>query len=99
LTQALARRRQYVYVLAVISAGTLVVADSLRQVFLAPPAAEWAILAALTLLTGSFTVRIPPLPAKIISVSETFVLTSVLLFGPAAGTVTVFLTRSLHRSG
>ena len=90
MTQTLDRRRPYVYVLAVIGVGTLVVADSLRQVFLAPPAPEWAILAALTLLTGSFTVRVPSLPAKI-SVSETFVFTSVLLFGPAAGTVTVVL--------
>jgi putative nucleotidyltransferase with HDIG domain len=67
-----------------------VVADSLRQMFLAPPGAEWVILAALTLFTGSFTIRVPSLPAKI-SVSETFVFTSVLLFGPAAGTVTVVL--------
>ena len=90
MTQLPEPRRQYAYVVAVIGAGTFVVADSLRHVFLAPPAAEWAILAALTLLTGSFTVRVPSLPAKI-SVSETFVFTSVLLFGPAAGTVTVVL--------
>jgi len=35
-------------------------------------------------------VRLPSLPAKI-SVSDTFVFTSVLLFGPAAGTITVVL--------
>ena len=42
------------------------------------------------LLSGWFTVRLPSVPATI-SVSETFVFTSALLFGPAAGTVTVAL--------
>jgi putative nucleotidyltransferase with HDIG domain len=55
-----------------------------------PPRLEWFILAALTLLTGSFTVKVPSLTARI-SVSETFVFTSTLLFGPAAGTITVVL--------
>jgi putative nucleotidyltransferase with HDIG domain len=55
-----------------------------------PPGLEWFILAALTLFTGSFTVKVPSLAARI-SVSETFIFTSVLLFGPAAGTVTVVL--------
>lgn len=56
----------------------------------APAEREWFLLAALTLLTGSFTVKLPTLSAKI-SVSETFVFTSVLLFGPSAGTITVVL--------
>ena len=51
---------------------------------------QWLILAALTLLTGSFTVRIPKIQARL-SVSDTFVFASVLLFGPAAGTITVLL--------
>ncbi len=51
---------------------------------------NWLILAILTLVSGSATVRLPSLPATI-SVSETFVFTSVLLFGPAAGTLTVAL--------
>lgn len=50
----------------------------------------WFLLAALTLLSGSITVRLPSTSATI-SVSETFVFTSVLLFGTAAGTVTVAL--------
>ena len=44
----------------------------------------------LTLVSGSATVKLPSLPATV-SVSETFVFTSVLLFGPAAGTLTVAL--------
>ena len=48
------------------------------------------LLAALTLLSFFLTVKLPGIPAKI-SVSETFVFTSVLLFGTAAATVTVAL--------
>jgi putative nucleotidyltransferase with HDIG domain len=44
----------------------------------------------LTLISGSATVKLPSVPATI-SISETFVFTAVLLFGPAAGTLTVAL--------
>jgi putative nucleotidyltransferase with HDIG domain len=70
--------------------GLVVIGLSFWQVSASPPGLEWLILAALTLLTGSFTVKLPSLPAKI-SVSDTFVFTSVLLFGPATGTLTVVL--------
>jgi putative nucleotidyltransferase with HDIG domain len=78
------------YIATVIVVGLGVVSESLWRVLRQPPGVEWFLLAALTLLTGSFTVKLPSLPAKI-SVSETFVFTSVLLFGPSAGTVTVVL--------
>jgi putative nucleotidyltransferase with HDIG domain len=81
--------RRY-YLQTVIAVGLFVVAQSLWQVAVNPPGFEWFVLAALTLLTGSFTVRIPGLPVRI-SVSETFTFTSVLLFGPAVGTLTVTL--------
>jgi putative nucleotidyltransferase with HDIG domain len=68
----------------------MTVAWSLWQLSASPPAVEWFFLAALTLFTGSFTIKLPFIPAKI-SVSDTFVFTSALLFGPAAGTVTVVL--------
>ena len=67
-----------------------VVAQSLWRLYSNPPAIEWLVLAVLTLLTGSFTVKLPSLPAKL-SVSEAFVFASALLFGPSAGTVTVVL--------
>ena len=47
-------------------------------------------LAVLTLLTGSFTVRVPGLLARI-SVSDAFVFASVLVFGPSVATVIVAL--------
>ena len=51
---------------------------------------DWLVLAVLTLLTGSFTVRVPGLMARI-SVSDAFVFTSVLVFGPPVATVIVAL--------
>ena len=47
-------------------------------------------LAVLTLLTGSFTVQVPGLLARI-SVSDAFVFASVLVFGPSVATVIVAL--------
>ena len=78
------------FVMAIIVTGLMVIADSLLRLFREPPGLQWFVLGALTLLTGSFTVKVPSLSARI-SVSETFVFTSVLLFGPAAGTATAVL--------
>ena len=78
------------YVVAVVCAGAATVVQSLYSLWASPIRWDWTILAVLTLLSGSATVRLPSLPATI-SVSETFVFTSVLLFGPAAGTLTVAL--------
>ena len=51
---------------------------------------SWLILAALTVVCGSAPIRLHSIPVAL-SVSETFVFTSVILFGPAAGTLTVAL--------
>jgi putative nucleotidyltransferase with HDIG domain len=79
-----------IYIVLVIAAGLAVIGSSLSDVMANPPGLEWLVLAALTLFTGSFTVKLPSLSARI-SVSETFVFTSVLLFGPTTGTLTVVL--------
>src|ERR1700741_5985 len=74
----------------VIASGLIVTAVSVYQLHVQPIEQQWYLLAALTLFSGSATVRLPSIPATI-SISETFVFASVLLFGPAAGTVTVAL--------
>src|SRR5476649_1945682 len=79
-----------IYLWVVIVAGFAVVAGSIHQQFLEPLGRQWFILAALTLISGSATVRLPSSYASI-STSETFVFTAVLLYGPAAGTIVVFL--------
>jgi len=84
------RQLQLTYIGAVACFGLAILFTSLWQLSASQPGVEWFLLATLTLLTGSFTVKVPSLAAKI-SVSETFVFTSVLLFGTSAGVVTVVL--------
>jgi len=74
------------YLGAVILAGSSIALLSVRNVYVREAWSDWAVLAALTLLTGSFTVKIPGLLARI-SVSDAFVFASVLLFGPYVATV------------
>ena len=78
------------YVAGVVIAGAVTVLQSFYDLAFHPIGWNWAILAVLTLASGSATVRLPSMPATI-SVSETFVFTSVLLFGSSAGTLTVAL--------
>jgi diguanylate cyclase (GGDEF)-like protein/putative nucleotidyltransferase with HDIG domain len=78
------------YLGSVILAGSAVVLHSLYSLYTHPVGYEWFVLAGLTLLSGSFTVRVPTIPARL-SVSETFVFAAVLLFGPAAATMVVAL--------
>jgi putative nucleotidyltransferase with HDIG domain len=85
-----ASKKGQLYIAAVIVTGFAVIGHSLLMTQTNPPGLQWFVLAALTLLTGSFTVKVPSLSARL-SVSETFVFTSTLLFGPAAGTITVLL--------
>jgi putative nucleotidyltransferase with HDIG domain len=78
------------YVAAVCAAGIAVVLHSLLTVTHGKIGYQWFVLAGLTLLSGSFTIRIPTIPARL-SVSETFVFASAILFGPAAATIIVVL--------
>ena len=78
------------YLASVTAAGLSVVLYSLYSLYSRSVGYEWFILAGLTLLSGSFTVRVPTIPARL-SVSETFVFAAVLLFGPAAATMVVAL--------
>jgi diguanylate cyclase (GGDEF)-like protein/putative nucleotidyltransferase with HDIG domain len=78
------------YVSTIVVVGFAAVLESLISLYLTPVALEWLVLAALTLLTGSFTIKVPSINARL-TVSETFVFASVLLFGVAAGTLTVVL--------
>ncbi|MCG3775270.1 MAG: Cyclic di-GMP phosphodiesterase response regulator RpfG [Nitrospira sp.] len=82
--------RARIYVAVVVMAGCAAVTQSAASIVQHPPTADWLILAALTLLTGSFTIKVPSISARI-SVSETFVLAAVMSFGPAAATMIVAL--------
>ena len=78
------------YVSTVVVVGFAAVLLSIYTLYRTPVGLEWLVLAALTLLTGSFTIKVPSINARL-TVSETFVFASVLLFGVAAGTLTVVL--------
>jgi HD-GYP domain-containing protein (c-di-GMP phosphodiesterase class II) len=78
------------YVSIVILAGAVIAGFSVHDLITAPLRTQWVLLAALTLLSGSATVKLPSVPATI-SISETFVFTSVLLYGPGSGALIVAL--------
>jgi putative nucleotidyltransferase with HDIG domain len=78
------------YVGLVVIAGAVTLVHSIHSVYVSPIGPQWLILAILTLLTGSFTVKIPSVQAHL-SVSEAFVFASVLMFGASAGAITVLL--------
>lgn len=83
-------RSAQVFIGAIVISGFLVIGLSVDALRSTPVTSQWFVLAALTLLSGSITIKVPGIDASI-SVSETFVFTSVLLFGTAAGTITVTL--------
>jgi putative nucleotidyltransferase with HDIG domain len=87
-------RHTRAYIGTIVLAGALAVTHSFFALYVHPIGWTWTILALLTLVSGSATVNLPGMPATV-SVSETFVFTSVLLFGPAAGTVTVALDAAI----
>jgi putative methionine-R-sulfoxide reductase with GAF domain len=78
------------YVYAVILAGASTIIASSIELASASIGHRWLILAALTIFSGSATVKLPSIPASL-SVSETFVFTSVILFGAPVGTLIVAL--------
>jgi hypothetical protein len=84
------RRPARAYVAAVVLAGGAAVAQSAHRLLVDPPGTQWFVIALLTLLTGSFSVKVASINARI-SVSEAFVFVAVLLFGAPAGTITVLL--------
>jgi putative nucleotidyltransferase with HDIG domain len=82
--------RARVFVAAVSLAGCATLAYSLAAVTWSPSRSDWLLVAGLTLVTGSFTVKVPSVNARI-SVSEAFVFAAVLLYGPEVATIIVAL--------
>ena len=82
--------KAHFYVLIVSTAGWRSCSSAFGRSDTTPIGSDWLVLAALTLLSGSFTIKVPALPASL-SVSETFVFASVLLFGTCSGIITVAL--------
>jgi putative nucleotidyltransferase with HDIG domain len=86
--------RVRVYVWCVITLAALAVADAVRLVASDFPGPKWLVLAGLTIISGTATVRLPNVRAEI-SISETFVFSAVLIFGTGAGVLTVLLDAAI----
>jgi putative nucleotidyltransferase with HDIG domain len=78
------------YIATITLAGATTVALSLSDFLSGAIPREWLILALLTVVSGSAPIRLHSIPVAL-SISETFVFTSSILFGPSAGTLTVAL--------
>jgi putative nucleotidyltransferase with HDIG domain len=79
-----------VFIAAVAACGAVVVLRAALVLYYAvlPPA--WLLFALLTLASASFTLKIPSINSRL-AASEIFAFTSILLFGPEAGALTLAL--------
>src|SRR6476660_8708387 len=84
-----ARRRSQIYISFIVVFGVLAITVSTHDV-LHQADHTWFRLAALTLISGWLSVKLPSTSASI-SISETFVFTGTLLFGRSVGTILVLL--------
>ena len=76
------------YIWGVILTGLAIIIWSLCTVYADGTSARWLVFAALTAISSSAGVGLIAVPASL-SVSDTFVFAALLLYGPAAGTLTV----------
>jgi putative nucleotidyltransferase with HDIG domain len=83
-------RRAAAYVYGITAVGALVLTYSALDLVRHPVRPEWLLLVALTVVAGWPTLRSPSLLISF-SISDTFVISSALLFGPSAGAVTAAL--------
>ena len=75
------------YLFGMIGAGIISIAYAVYEIALGLVPYQWVILAGLTILSSSFSVKIPSINSKI-SIGDTFFFTNLILFGPAAGILT-----------
>jgi putative nucleotidyltransferase with HDIG domain len=76
-----------VFIPATIVAGVVVCVHAGWSLLTGPVSMEWLVLLALTAAAGWATLRVPAMPITF-SISDTFIILSALLVGPAAGALT-----------
>jgi len=79
---------QTVYLAIIFVGGVLVLATSVRELNATDYGLRWTIFAALTMVGGFARLRLPNVPASF-SISDSFTIGAALLYGPAAGVLTV----------
>ena len=77
-----------VYLSFVVAAGALALVTSIGQLNATNYGLRWTIFAALTMVGGFARLRLPNVPASF-SISDSFTIGAALLYGPAAGVLTV----------
>jgi putative nucleotidyltransferase with HDIG domain len=90
LAAGLSRRdgSQFVYLATIFVCGVLVLVTSIRELNATDFGLHWTIFAALTMVGGFARLRLPNVPASF-SISDSFTIGAALLYGPAAGVLTV----------
>lgn len=74
------------FVAAVTVLGLFAIAQSVTTLTTVPRIAEWLVLSVLAVAFGRLSLRVPGVPVHA-SMSDTFLFTSAMLFGPAPATV------------
>ena len=82
------------FVAAIVIAGVAVLGLAAAALPSTPRVLDWSVLAALALIASRFPLRVPGRSAWF-SISDTFFMTSALLFGPAPATVTIAIDSML----
>ena len=82
------------YVAAIVIAGAVVLGLAASALPSTPHVRDWGVLAALALIASRFPLRVPGRNAWF-SISDTFFMTSALLFGPGPATLTIALDSML----
>ena len=77
-----------IYLHTVVAAGAVVLAHSAVAAAHTPRPSAWLALTALTMLAGCFRLHFKSVSANI-AIDDTFFISTALLFGPAAGTLTM----------
>lgn len=80
----------FYYLYAVAGLGLLSILYAFWQLPKEATNHQWLILAILTVVTSTFSIKIPAVNSKI-TIGDTLILTNTVLFGPAAGTLTAGL--------
>ena len=83
-------RHATAYVYGITALGAIVLTYSVAGLIRHPVKPEWLILLLLTVVSGWATLRTPSLLISL-SISDTFVISAALLFGPSAGAITAAL--------
>jgi putative nucleotidyltransferase with HDIG domain len=81
-------RTAQTYIASVVLLGVITVGHAVALVIGSDIGPEWLILAGLTVVTGSFSIKVPAVNARL-SASDAFVFAAILSFGPYVATIIV----------